>query len=128
DGDLREVVLGEDGVLAGLERGALLVDHTTASAELARTLAREAAARGVDFVDAPVSGGQQGAIAGQLTIMCGGTEAAFARAEALVAPYARACLHMGDAGAGQLTKMVNQICFAGVIGGLAEGMAFAENA
>lgn len=127
DDDLRAVLLGPEGALAAMRKGALLVDHTTASAEVARAIEAAARARGIDFVDAPVSGGEQGARQGVLTIMCGGTEAAFARAERVVAPYARSCLRMGDAGAGQLTKMVNQICFAGVIAGLAEGMAFAEN-
>jgi 3-hydroxyisobutyrate dehydrogenase len=128
DDDLRAVVLAQGGVLDAMQRGALLVDHTTASADIARALASSADARGIDFVDAPVSGGEQGAKNGALTIMCGGSEQAFARAERVVAPYAKSCLRMGDAGAGQLTKMVNQICFAGVIAGLAEGMAFAENA
>ena len=128
DDDLREVITGPRGVLDGLARGALIIDHSTTSAGVARDLAALALARGVAFVDAPVSGGQRGAIDGTLTIMCGGDEAAFARTEAIVAPYARACTRMGDVGAGQLTKMVNQICFAGVIAGLAEGMAFAENA
>jgi 3-hydroxyisobutyrate dehydrogenase-like beta-hydroxyacid dehydrogenase len=127
DDDLRQVVLGEGGVLSAAKRGSLIVDHTTASAEIARVIAGAASARGVAFVDAPVSGGQQGAIKGALTIMCGGSVEDFARAERVVAPYALSCVRMGDVGAGQLTKMVNQICFAGVIAGLAEGMAFAEN-
>lgn len=128
DDDLRSVTLGEDGALATLKPGALLVDHTTASAQVARELSAACSARGAAFVDAPVSGGQQGAENGQLTIMCGGGADSFARAADVMTCYARAMTHMGDVGAGQLTKMVNQVCVAGVLQGLAEGMAFAEKA
>ncbi len=128
DDDVREVVLGDAGALAGTGRGALLVDHTTTSAELARELAAAAAARGVAFLDAPVSGGEDGAKRGALTVMVGGEAEGFARAEPLIAAYARRCVRMGPAGSGQLTKMVNQICIAGLLQGLAEGLAFAERA
>lgn len=128
DDDLRAVVLGSDGILAGMKAGVLLVDHTTASAEVARELAAACAARQCGFVDAPVSGGQPGAENGQLTVMCGGSAADFERAGPVIRCYAKACILMGPAGSGQLTKMVNQICVAGVVAGLAEGMAFAENA
>lgn len=128
DDDVRAVTTGPGGVLAAMQPGSILVDHTTASAELARELAAACRARGIGFIDAPVSGGQPGAINGQLTVMCGGDTAAFAQAEPAIRSYAKACLFMGPAGSGQLTKMVNQICVAGVIAGLSEGMAFAENA
>lgn len=128
DDDVRIVITGPHGALIHMKPGSILVDHTTASAELARELAAACAARGVGFVDAPVSGGQPGAVNGQLTVMCGGSDSDFARAEPALRCYAKACLHMGPAGHGQLTKMVNQICVAGVIAGLAEGMAFAERA
>lgn len=128
DDDVRSVVLGEDGVLAGLAADALLVDHTTASAALARELEHAARERGVAFLDAPVSGGQAGAENGALTIMVGGEEAAFERALPVLEIYARSVRRLGPAGAGQLTKMVNQICIAGVLEGLAEGLAFAERA
>ncbi len=128
DDDVRSVVLGPDGALAGMMPGSVLVDHTTASAELARELEAGARARSVGFVDAPVSGGQQGAENAQLTIMCGGDRRVFAKAEPVLSVYAKRCLRMGPAGHGQLTKMVNQICVAGVVQGLAEGMRFAENA
>jgi 3-hydroxyisobutyrate dehydrogenase len=128
DDDLRSVCLGDDGAFAGMRRGAVFVDHTTASADVARALAGEAEARGFGFVDAPVSGGQAGAEKGQLTVMCGGGEADFAKAEPVVAAYARACRLMGPVGAGQLTKMVNQICIAGLVQALAEGVRFAEAA
>ncbi len=128
DDDVRIVTTGPHGVLTHMKPGSILVDHTTASAELARELAAACAARGVGFVDAPVSGGQPGAVNGQLTVMCGGSDNDFARAEPAIRCYAKACLHMGPAGHGQLTKMVNQICVAGVVAGLAEGMAFAESA
>ena len=128
DDDLRHIVLGDDGILAGMRAGSLLVDHTTTSAELARALEKDLQAQNMDFLDAPVSGGQQGAQNGQLTIMCGGAPATFARARPVLDCYARAVTHMGPTGAGQLTKMVNQICVAGVLQGLAEGIAFAENA
>ena len=128
DDDLREVTIGEDGAFHGMERGAVFVDHTTASADVARTLAERAREGGLHFIDAPVSGGQQGAERGVLTVMCGGEEAAFARAEPIIATYARRVRLMGPAGAGQLTKMVNQICIAGLLQGLAEGIHFAKRA
>jgi len=126
DHDLREVMLGHDGVFAGMRKGAMVVDHTTASAEIARELHAEAKARGFDFVDAPVSGGQAGAENGVLTVMCGGEAEAFAKAETIIAAYARACNLMGAPGSGQLAKMVNQICIAGVVQGLAEALHFAQ--
>ena len=128
DNDLREVTLGKDGVFAGMQKGAVVVDHTTASAEIARELHAEAKTRGFEFVDAPVSGGQAGAENGVLTVMCGGDEAPFARAEKVIAAYARACNLMGAPGSGQLAKMVNQICIAGLVQGLAEGLHFAKKA
>jgi 3-hydroxyisobutyrate dehydrogenase len=128
DNDLREVMLGKDGVFAGVRGGAIVVDHTTASAEIARELYAEAKKRGFDFVDAPVSGGQAGAENGMLTVMCGGDEASFAKAEKVIAAYARACNLMGASGSGQLAKMVNQICIAGLVQGLAEGLHFAMKA
>jgi 3-hydroxyisobutyrate dehydrogenase-like beta-hydroxyacid dehydrogenase len=128
DADVRSVVYGADGVLAGMQAGAVLVDHTTASAELAEELARATAAQGCGFLDAPVSGGQAGAQNGVLTMMVGGAEDVFVRAEPVLACYARTIRRMGPAGAGQLAKMVNQICIAGVLQGLAEGLRFAETA
>jgi 3-hydroxyisobutyrate dehydrogenase len=128
DNDLREVMLGSDGVFAGVGEGAIVVDHTTASAEIARELHAEAKRRGFDFIDAPVSGGQAGAENGVLTVMCGGDAAPFAKAEKVIAAYARACNLMGASGSGQLAKMVNQICIAGVVQGLAEGLHFAQQA
>ena len=128
DDDVRSVVLGDDGALAGMRPGSVLVDHTTASADLARELAAAAAAVGVGFVDAPVSGGQAGAENGALTVMCGGDEESFAKVEPIIAAYARACRLLGDVGAGQLTKMVNQICIAGLVQALAEGVNFAQHA
>jgi 3-hydroxyisobutyrate dehydrogenase len=128
DNDLREVMLGKDGVFAGVRKGAIVVDHTTASAEIARELHTEAKSRGFDFVDAPVSGGQAGAENGVLTVMCGGNAEPFARAEKVIAAYARACNLMGKPGSGQLAKMVNQICIAGVVQGLAEALHFAQKA
>jgi 3-hydroxyisobutyrate dehydrogenase len=128
DDDVRAVVLGEDGVLAGLRAGAILVDHTTASAELARELAVEAEARGVGSLDAPVSGGQAGAENGALTIMVGGEESVFERAKPVLDAYARYVRLLGPAGSGQLAKMVNQVCIAGVVQGLAEGLLLAERA
>jgi 3-hydroxyisobutyrate dehydrogenase-like beta-hydroxyacid dehydrogenase len=128
DDDVRSVVAGDQGVLAGLAEGAVLVDHTTASAALARELERAARDRGVGFLDAPVSGGQAGAEKGALTIMVGGEEGVFERALPALEVYARSVRRLGPAGAGQLTKMVNQICIAGVLEGLAEGLAFAERA
>ncbi|MBX6321607.1 MAG: NAD(P)-dependent oxidoreductase [Rhodospirillaceae bacterium] len=128
DDDLRSVTLGEQGAFAGLERGAIFVDHTTASANVARELARAAAERGAAFLDAPVSGGQAGAENGKLTVMVGGEEGAFAQAKPVIDAYARACTLMGPVGGGQLTKMVNQICIAGLLQGLSEGLNFAQKA
>jgi 3-hydroxyisobutyrate dehydrogenase len=124
DDDIRSVAYGEQGALAGLGRGCVLVDHTTASADIARELESEAKRQQKQFVDAPVSGGQAGAENGTLTIMCGGEPAAFERAEPVMAAYGRAVTLMGPAGAGQLTKMVNQICIAGLVQGLSEGINF----
>jgi 3-hydroxyisobutyrate dehydrogenase len=128
DHDLREVMLGDDGAFKGVRQGAIVVDHTTASAEIARELYAEAKKRGVDFIDAPVSGGQAGAENGVLTVMCGGDSGPFAQAEKVIAAYARACNLMGASGSGQLAKMVNQICIAGIVQGLAEGLHFAQKA
>lgn len=128
DDDLRQVVLGPNGALAGMKKGAVLVDHTTVSASVARTLAAAAEERGVSFLDAPVSGGQAGAEKGILTIMVGGENTSFARAEPAMRHYGRAVTLMGPSGSGQLTKMVNQICIAGLVQGLSEGIAFAERA
>ncbi|HSR76340.1 MAG TPA: NAD(P)-dependent oxidoreductase [Xanthobacteraceae bacterium] len=128
DNDLREVVLGANGAMHAVKRGAVLVDHTTASAELAREFHREAKACGFDFIDAPVSGGQAGAENGVLTVMCGGDPEPFGRAEKVIAAYARACTLIGASGSGQLAKMVNQICIAGTVQGLAEGLHFAKRA
>ncbi|MBE0488399.1 MAG: NAD(P)-dependent oxidoreductase [Halomonas sp.] len=128
DDDVRQVTTGDGGALHGMTEGSLLVDHTTASADLALELDAACRERGIGFVDAPVSGGQQGAENGALTVMCGGSEADFAHAKALLAHYARAVTLMGPAGSGQLTKMVNQICIAGLVQGLAEGLHFAEQA
>jgi 3-hydroxyisobutyrate dehydrogenase-like beta-hydroxyacid dehydrogenase len=129
DDDVRDVVLGPQGVLATMKPESVLIDHTTASATLARELASACSKRGVGFVDAPVSGGQAGAVNGALTIMCGSDDVSvFQRAQAIVAPYARACERMGPAGSGQLTKMVNQICIAGVVQGLSEAINFAQRA
>ncbi len=128
DNDLREVTLGANGAFAGMAKGAVFVDHTTASAEIARELFAEGKKRGFDCIDAPVSGGQAGAENGVLTVMCGGEAAAYARAEPVIAAYARMCKLLGAPGAGQLTKMVNQICIAGLVQGLAEGIHFAKKA
>lgn len=128
DPDVRSVVHGADGILAGLGKGCILVDHTTASADLARELAAACAATGTHFIDGPVSGGQAGAVNGVLTIMCGGEEAAFARAEPVMRAYGRQITLIGPAGSGQLTKMVNQICIAGLVQALAEGVNFAMRA
>jgi 3-hydroxyisobutyrate dehydrogenase len=128
DNDLRSIALGADGVLAGMKAGAVFVDHTTASAEVARELNAEAGKRNFGFVDAPVSGGQAGAENGILTVMCGGDEKAYAAAEPVIASYARMCKLLGPAGSGQLTKMVNQICIAGLVEGLSEGIHFAKKA
>ena len=128
DDDVRSVTLGEDGVLAGMASGGLLVDHTTASKQLAEELATAAAERDIAFLDAPVSGGQAGAENGALTIMVGGSELDFARVEPLFSVYGEKSALLGPVGAGQLTKMVNQICIAGVLQGLAEGVHFAQKA
>jgi 3-hydroxyisobutyrate dehydrogenase len=128
DNDLREVTLGANGAFGGMAKGAVFVDHTTASAEIARELAAEGKTRGFDVIDAPVSGGQAGAENGILTVMCGGETQPYARAEPVIAAYARMCKLLGPEGAGQLTKMVNQICIAGLVQGLAEGIHFAKKA
>ncbi|MBM3531217.1 MAG: NAD(P)-dependent oxidoreductase [Alphaproteobacteria bacterium] len=128
DNDVREVALGSNGAFHGMGKGTVFVDHTTASAEIARELHAAAKKGGFDFIDAPVSGGQAGAENGVLTVMCGGDEAPFARAEKVIAAYARACNLMGAPGSGQLAKMVNQICIAGLVQGLAEGLHFAKKA
>jgi 3-hydroxyisobutyrate dehydrogenase len=128
DDDLRSVALGDDGAFAGMKRGAVFVDHTTTSAEVARELAGAAAGRGLGFVDAPVSGGEAGAVNGVLTVMCGGDEAAFERIRPIATCYARAVTRIGPSGSGQLAKMVNQICIAGLVQALAEGIAFGERA
>jgi len=128
DDDVRAVVAGKDGALAAMATGTLLVDHTTASAQVAREIHASAKAKGVAFLDAPVSGGQAGAENGKLTIMVGGDAAAFAHAEGVLAHYARAVTLMGGPGSGQLTKMVNQICIAGLVQALSEGINFAQRA
>ncbi|MFO8045614.1 MAG: NAD(P)-dependent oxidoreductase [Halomonas sp.] len=128
DDDVRQVTGGDDGALHGMAEGSLLIDHTTASAELALELDAACRERGIGFIDAPVSGGQQGAENGALTVMCGGNDADFARAESTLEHFAKAVTLMGPAGSGQLTKMVNQICIAGLVQGLAEGLHFAEQA
>ncbi len=128
DNDLREVTIGENGAFHAIAKGAVFVDHTTASAEAARELDQEASNRGFGFVDAPVSGGQAGAENGVLTVMCGGDAAVFDRAKPIIDAYSRSCQLMGPAGSGQVTKMVNQICIAGVLQGLSEGMNFAQRA
>jgi len=128
DADLRDVTLGNSGAFATMKRDAVFVDHTTASAGIARELAEDAHERGFHFVDAPVSGGEQGAKNGQLTIMCGGSVTAYAKAAPVMAAYARQCLRLGEAGSGQLTKMVNQICIAGLVQALSEGLSFARAA
>lgn len=128
DNDLRSVVLGDSGALAGMASGATLVDHTTASSEVARELAAIAKGKGIGFVDAPVSGGQAGAENGVLTVMCGGSDADFSGAATPIDAYSQACKLMGDVGAGQLAKMVNQICIAGLVQGLSEGIHFAQKA
>ena len=128
DPDLREVTLGPNGAFQKMTQGAIFVDHTTASAKVARELASEAKKRGFDFLDAPVSGGQAGAENGQLTVMVGGNAAAFERAKPVVAHFAKAVTLMGGSGSGQLAKMVNQICIAGLVQGLSEGLNFAIRA
>ena len=128
DNDVRAVTVGEGGILQGARAGSVLVDHTTASAVVAQEVAAAAGERGVGFLDAPVSGGQAGAENGQLTVMVGGAEETYARAEGIIDCYARFVRLMGDVGAGQLTKMVNQVCIAGIVQGLSEGLHFAEKA
>jgi 3-hydroxyisobutyrate dehydrogenase len=128
DDDLRAVTIGPDGAFATMSKGAIFVDNTTASADVARDLFAKAAALGVHFIDAPVSGGQAGAENGVLTVMCGGEAGPYATAEPVIAAFARACRLMGPSGAGQLTKMVNQICIAGLVEALAEGLHFAQKA
>lgn len=128
DDDLRSVVLGPDGAMAGMHAGAIFVDHTTASAEVARELYAAAKAHGMHFVDAPVSGGQAGAVNGALTVMCGGDEAPFAAMRPVALAFAKAVTLIGESGAGQLAKMVNQICIAGLVQGLSEAIAFGGKA
>ncbi len=128
DDDLRSVVLGDDGAFAGMSKGTIFVDHTTASADVARELAAAGTEAGIGFIDAPVSGGQAGAENGVLTVMCGGESDVYAKAEPVIAAFARSCKLMGPSGAGQLTKMVNQICIAGLLQGLSEGMNFGVKA
>ncbi len=128
DDDLRSVCLGPDGAFAGMAGGAVFVDHTTVSASVTRELSGMAVGLGLGFVDAPVSGGQAGAENGVLSIMCGGTEADYAAAEPVMASYARVCRRLGESGAGQLAKMMNQICIAGLMQGLSEALAFGQKA
>lgn len=128
DDDLRSITLGEDGAFAGMRPGSVFVDHTTTSASVARELGQLARQQGLHFIDAPVSGGQIGAQNGTLTVMCGGDPQAFARIQPVVQAFARACTLLGDNGAGQLTKMVNQICIAGLVQGLSEALAFGQRA
>jgi 3-hydroxyisobutyrate dehydrogenase len=128
DDDLRSVTIGPDGAFAGIAKGAIFVDHTTASAEVARELDAAATKAGFHFIDAPVSGGQAGAENGALTVMCGGTEQAYAKAAPVIESYAKMQKLLGPAGSGQLTKMVNQICIAGLVEALSEGIHFAKKA
>ena len=128
DDDLRQVMLGSDGAFQALKSDAVVVDNTTASAEVAQELHEQAKAKGAHFIDAPVSGGQAGAENGALTVMCGGDEPAYARAEPVIMSFARACRLLGPTGSGQLTKMINQICIAGLVQGLAEGIHFGKKA
>jgi len=128
DDDLRSVVLGADGAFAGMPAGAVFVDHTTASAEVARELAAAARSFGLQFIDAPVSGGQAGAVNGLLTVMCGGDEASFSAMQPVAMAFSRAVTRVGPSGAGQLAKMVNQICIAGLVQGLSEAIAFGQRA
>lgn len=126
DDDVHQVILGDNGVLSGISPASIIVDHTTASATIARDIHKKAADRSVGFLDAPVSGGQAGAENGQLTVMVGGDADVFERAAPIIESFAKAITHIGDAGSGQLAKMVNQICIAGVVQGLAEGLHFAK--
>jgi 3-hydroxyisobutyrate dehydrogenase-like beta-hydroxyacid dehydrogenase len=128
DADIRSITTGENGAFATMASDAVFIDNTTASADVARELYSAARTHGMHFIDAPVSGGQAGAENGKLTVMCGGDAAAFARAEPLMTCYGAKVTHMGDAGAGQLTKMVNQICIAGLVQGLSEALNFGQNA
>ncbi|GAB4565560.1 MAG: NAD(P)-dependent oxidoreductase [Rhizobacter sp.] len=128
DDDLRAVTTGERGAFVGMKHGAIFIDHTTASAEVARELSTEARQLGLQFIDAPVSGGNLGAINGALTVMCGGDAAAFATIQPVAMAFSKAITLLGESGAGQLAKMVNQICIAGLVQGLAEAIAFGENA
>ena len=128
DDDLRSVCLGDDGAFAGMSPGAIFVDHTTVSAKVTSELYAAGQKMGVPFIDAPVSGGQAGAENGQLVVMCGREEEAFASAEPIIDAFAKKCVRLGDSGAGQLTKMVNQICIAGLVQGLSEGLHFAQKA
>ncbi|HEY9459430.1 MAG TPA: NAD(P)-dependent oxidoreductase [Paralcaligenes sp.] len=128
DDDLRSIVLGQDGALAGMAANSIFVDHTTASAEVARELFQAAKQKGVGFVDAPVSGGQAGAVNGVLTVMCGGEPAQFKSVEPVVSTFARAVTLLGESGSGQLCKMINQICIAGMVQGLSEAIAFGQAA
>jgi len=128
DADLRSVVAGDDGAFAGMARGAVFIDNTTASADVARELHALATSRGLHFVDAPVSGGEAGAVNGQLTVMCGGDAEPFDAMKPVAMAYAKAVTRLGDSGSGQLAKMVNQICIAGIVQGLSEAVAFGSRA
>ena len=128
DDDLRAVCLGDSGAFAGMAKGTVFVDHTTVSAKVTRELSGVAAAAGFDFIDAPVSGGQAGAENGILSVMCGGDAAAYTRAAPIIDAYSRVCKRLGDSGAGQIAKMMNQICIAGLVQGLSEALAFGEKA
>tara|TARA_E500000075_G_C6976087_1_gene313681 strand:+ start:325 stop:1212 length:888 start_codon:yes stop_codon:yes gene_type:complete len=128
DQDLREIFLGDDGAVANLKKGAIIVDHTTTSAQVAVDVGKDCEKHGIFFLDAPVSGGQDGAIKGELSVMCGGDLDAFLKAQIVMESYARNIVRIGGIGQGQLTKMVNQICIAGLLQGLSEGIAFATNA
>ena len=128
DDDLREICLGEDGAFKGMGPGTIFVDHTTVSAKITRELANISKKAGIGFIDAPVSGGQAGAINGQLGVMCGGNPDTYVKAEKIISSYAKVCKLLGPSGAGQLTKMVNQICIAGLVQGLSEGLNFADKA
>ncbi len=128
DDDLRSVCLGDDGAFASMASGSIFVDHTTVSAEVTRELHAAAADKGIEFVDAPISGGQAGAENGALSVMCGGAQDSYDKAEAVIAAYARICRRIGDSGAGQMTKMCNQIAIAGLVQGLSEALHFAQKA
>ena len=128
DDDLREICLGEDGAFKGMRPGTIFVDHTTVSAKVTQELANISKKAGIDFIDAPVSGGQAGAINGQLGVMCGGNPDTYVKVEKIISSYAKVCKLLGPSGAGQLTKMVNQICIAGLVQGLSEGLNFADKA